>query len=162
MRPRLFHRLLSSHTCPLVGSRSPYAGGFFAAAFSGSSPLPWPAVSLSTSAPSFSLVRANISTLQDSLNVTGCEFASLSPGVTTLQHHQSPDGTGCLLHGGLTLTVTGLPPASRRWLCRTHQRIVVLRLARCSCSYGCEKLIFDLIYLICSANSKMIPSGPRT
>ena len=108
----------------LATSRSPYAGGFFAAVLSGSSPLPWPSVSLSTSAPSFSPFRANISTLQDSLDVTGFSFASLSRGVTTLQHHQLPDGTGCLLHGGLTLTVTGLTPASRRWLCRTHQRVV--------------------------------------
>jgi hypothetical protein len=55
VRPLLFHRLLSSHTCPPVGSRSPYAGGFFAAALSGASPLPWPSLSLTSSAPSFSL-----------------------------------------------------------------------------------------------------------
>jgi hypothetical protein len=28
------------------------------------------------------------------------------------------------------------------------QRLVVLPLARCRCSYGCEKILFDFIYLI--------------
>ena len=36
-------------------SRSPYAGGFLAAAFPGSSPLPWPSLCMRSSAPSFSL-----------------------------------------------------------------------------------------------------------
>jgi hypothetical protein len=111
------HRLAETSpvpSSPIPTSRSPYAGGFFTAASSGSSPLPWPSVSLSTSAPSFSLVRANISTLQDSLDVTGYDFASFSQGVTTLQHLRSPRSTGCLLRGGLTLTTTGLSPASRR------------------------------------------------
>ena len=47
-------------------------------------------------------------------NVAGCCFASLSQGVTTLRHSQSPGYIGCLLPGGLTLTRTGLAPASRR------------------------------------------------
>jgi len=81
VRPLLFHRLLASHTCPLVGSRSPYAGGFFTAAFSGSSPLPWPSLSLSTSAPSCSLCRANMSTLQ------ACPEALLSLSKPRLELH---------------------------------------------------------------------------
>jgi len=97
-------------------SRSPYAGGFLAAASSGSSPLPWPSLSLSSSAPSFSPCGANISTLQDSLDVTGCCFAPLSQGDTTLQHIWSPRRTGCLLRGLLTVTTTGLAPVSRRCL----------------------------------------------
>ena len=65
---------------------------------------------------------ANLSTLQDSLYVAGCGFALLSQEVTTLQHHRSPNSTGCLLRGCLTITATGLPPVSRRQLIRTHQR----------------------------------------
>jgi hypothetical protein len=45
-------------------SRSPYAGGSFGAALPGSSHLPWPSLSLKSSAPSCSPLRANISTLQ--------------------------------------------------------------------------------------------------
>jgi hypothetical protein len=97
-------------------SRSPYAGGFFGAALSGSSHLPWPSLSLTSSAPPSSPLGANISTLQDSLYATGCGFALLSQEVTTLQHSQSPDCTGCLLRGCLIITATGLPPVSRRQL----------------------------------------------
>jgi hypothetical protein len=97
-----------------TASRSPYAGGFLAAVCSGSSPLPWPSPSLTGSAPSFSPCGANISTLQDSLYVTGCCFAPSSRRDTTLRHSQSPGCTGCLLPGRLTLTRTGFPPASRR------------------------------------------------
>ena len=43
----------------------------------GSSPLPWPSLSLTNSALSGSRPRANISALQDSLHVTGCCFAPL-------------------------------------------------------------------------------------
>jgi hypothetical protein len=39
----------------VLTSRSPYAGGFFTAAFSGSSPLLSPSLALTSSAPSFSL-----------------------------------------------------------------------------------------------------------
>ena len=95
-------------------SRSPYAGGFFAVVYSGSSPLPWPSPSLTGSAPSCSLFRANLSTLQDSLYVTGCCFALLSQEVTSLQHSQLPGCTGCLLPGHLTVTRIGLSPISRR------------------------------------------------
>ena len=42
--------------------------------------------------------------------------ALLSQEDTTLQHLRSPRSTGCLLRGGLTLTTTGLSPASRRQL----------------------------------------------
>ena len=95
-------------------SRSPYAGGFFTAAFPGSSPLPWPSLCVNSSAPSFSRFRANISALQDSLYVTGCCFAPLSQGDTTLRHSQSPGCTGCLLRGLLSVTTTGLAPVSKR------------------------------------------------
>jgi len=114
-------------------SRSPYAGeacpelveGFFGAAFPGSSRLPWPSLSLTSLALPGSPSGANLSTLQDSLYVAGCGFALLSQEVTTLQHHRSPDSTGCLLRGCLTITATGLSPVSRRqlsghtseWLC---------------------------------------------
>jgi len=94
-------------------SRSPYAGEFFGAAFPGSSRLPWPSLSLTSSALPGSPSGANLSTLQDSLYVAGCGFALLSQEVTTLQHHRSPDSTGCLLRGCLTITATGLSPASR-------------------------------------------------
>ena len=97
-------------------SRSPYAGGSFGAALPGSLHLPWPSLSLKSSAPSGSLLRANISTLQDSLYVTGCGFALPSQEDTTLQHLQSPGSTGCLLRGPLAVTTTGLPPVSRRQL----------------------------------------------
>jgi hypothetical protein len=105
-------------------SRSPYAGEFFAAALSGSSPLPWPSLSLKSSALPCSPFGANISTLQDSLYVTGCGFALLSQEDTTLQHLRSPRSTGCLLRGGLTLTATGLPPASRRQLSGHTNRLL--------------------------------------
>jgi len=48
--------------------------------------------------------------------VTGCCFAPLSQGVTTLQHSQSPGCTGCLLPGCLTITRVGLSATSRRCL----------------------------------------------
>jgi hypothetical protein len=110
--PPEFHSGVPSPT--FTASRSPYAGGFLTTAFPGSSPLLWPSPCMKGSAPSCSPCGANISTLQDSLHVTGCCFAPLSQGVTTLRHSQSPGCTGCLLSGGLTLTRTGLSPASRR------------------------------------------------
>jgi len=55
-----------------------------------------------------------MSVLQVSLYVAACCFASLSQGVTTLPHTQSPGYIGCLLPGGLTLTRIGHAPASRR------------------------------------------------
>ena len=61
-------------------SRSLYAGEFFGAAFPGSSRLPWPSLSLTSSALPCSPSRANLSTLQDSLDVTGCGFALLISG----------------------------------------------------------------------------------
>jgi len=94
-------------------SHTPYTGEFFAAV-SGSWPLLLPSPCVTGSALSCSPYGANMSVLQVSLYVTGCCFASLSQGVTTLRHNQSPDCIGCLLSGGLTLTRTGLSPASRR------------------------------------------------
>ena len=116
---RVVHR--PSETSPVPSptfttSRSPYAGEFFGVVPSGSSHLPWPSLSLTSSALPGSPCGANISTLQDSLYVTGCGFALLSQEDTTLQHLRSPRSTGCLLRGGLTLTATGLAPASRRQL----------------------------------------------
>ena len=90
----------------------------------GSSPLPWPSLSLTNSAPSGSRPRANISALQDSLYVTGCCFAPLPQGHTPLQHNRSPRSTGSLLRGLLAVTTAGLSPASKRQLCRAHQRFV--------------------------------------
>ena len=114
MRPLLFHRLLSQHPIlptPESSSRlfSPEFGDT-----SGSLPLLLPSPCVTGSALSCSPYGANMSVLQVSLYVTGCCFASLSQGVTTLQHNQSPDCIGCLLSGVLTLTGTGLSPVSRR------------------------------------------------
>jgi hypothetical protein len=95
-------------------SRSPYAGGFFGAASQVLHTFLGLRSCVTNSAPSFSPFGANISTLQDSLYVTGCCFAPSSRRDTTLRHSQSPGCTGCLLPGRLTLTRTGLPPASRR------------------------------------------------
>jgi hypothetical protein len=100
----------------LTTSRSLYAGEFFGAAYPGSSRLPWPSLSLTSSALPCSPLGANLSALQDSLHVAGCGFALLSQEVTTLQHLRSPGSTGCLLRGCLTITATGLSPASRRQL----------------------------------------------
>jgi hypothetical protein len=97
-------------------SRSLYAEEFFSAALSGSSHLPWPSLQIDKLGSPLSPYGVNLSTLQDSLNVTGYGFALLSREVTTLQHLRSPRGTGCLLRGGLTLTATGLSPVSRRQL----------------------------------------------
>ena len=97
-------------------SRPPYAGEFFGAALPGSSHLPWPSLRMTSSALPCSPFGANISTLQDSLHVTGCGLAPLSRGDTTLQHIRSPGSTGCLLRGLLTVTTVGLAPTSRRQL----------------------------------------------
>jgi hypothetical protein len=59
-------------------SRSPYAGGFFTAAFPGSLPFPWPSLCYEQLGSLLSRFRIRISTLQDSLYVAGCCFASLS------------------------------------------------------------------------------------
>jgi hypothetical protein len=48
----------------LTASRPPHAGEFFGAAFSGSSHLPWPSPSLTSSALPCSPSEANLSTLQ--------------------------------------------------------------------------------------------------
>ena len=101
-------------------SHTPYTGEFFTAAFqvlrtySVRPPLLLPSPCVTGSALSCSPYGANMSVLQVSLYVTGYCFASLSQGVTTLRYNQSPSYIGCLLPGGLTLTRTGLPPASRR------------------------------------------------
>ena len=68
--------------------------------------------------------RANISALQDSLYVAGCCFALPSREVTTFQHTRSPRCIGCLLPDRLFVTRTGLPPASRRQLFRTHEPVL--------------------------------------
>ena len=61
-------------------SRSPYAGGFFTAAFTGSSPFPWPSLDYDQLGSLLPRFRVVITTLQDSLYVAGCCFASLSGG----------------------------------------------------------------------------------
>ncbi len=122
----LFARSAIMPSCPtFTTSRFPYAREFLGAALSGSSHLPWPSLSLTSLALPCFPVGANISTLQDSLYITGCYFALPSQEDTTLQHNQSPDCTGCLLRGRLTVTTVGLSPTSRRqlsghtmhWLC---------------------------------------------
>ena len=94
-------------------SRSPYAGGFFAVAFSGSSPLPWPSLvceQLGSLLPCFQ-VRSRRCKIHFMLRTV-----VLPPflGDTSLQHLRSPRSTGCLLRGHLTATTTGLPPVSKR------------------------------------------------
>jgi len=97
-------------------SRSPYTGGFFGAAFQVLHTFHGLRFCMTSSAPSCSLFRVNLSTLQDSLYVTGCRFAFLSQEVTSFQHSQSPNCTGCLLPGRLAVTRIGLSPISRRQL----------------------------------------------
>jgi hypothetical protein len=58
-----------------ITSRSPYAGEFFCAVSPGSTRLPWPSLCMKSSALSCSPFGANISTLQDLLYATGCDFA---------------------------------------------------------------------------------------
>ena len=107
MRSPLFYRLLSQHSAPPTPDRSSRLlfqmlrlfHGLRLAQRGSTRPCPF---------------RVNISTLQDSLDVTDCCFASRSPGDTPLQHPQSPESTGSLLRGALALTTTGLTPASRR------------------------------------------------
>jgi len=118
MRPPLFHRLLSQHPAPHTPEDS-------SRLLPGSSSLPWPSLSPEQlGSLLFPLPRANMTTLQDSRDVTGCCFAPLSPGGTPLQHIRSPRCTWCLLHGLLVVTTTGLSPTSKRQLVRTHQRVV--------------------------------------
>ena len=113
MRPLLFHHLLSTMHCI---ANIPYSlhRRVLHGCFSGSSPLLLPSPCVTGSALSCSPHGANMSALQVSLYVTGCCFASLSLGDTTLRHSQSPGYIGCLLPRGLTLTRTGLSPASIR------------------------------------------------
>jgi len=79
----------------------------------GSPLLPWPSLSLNSWTPSCSPLGANISTLQDSLDVTGCCFAPLPQGDTSLQHIRLPGCIGCLLRGPLAVTTTGLARVNR-------------------------------------------------
>ena len=105
----VFRRLLSQHPAP----HTPEGPSRL---LPGSSPLPWPSLSLTSSAPSGSRCRANTPTLQDSLHVTGCCFALLPQEDTSLQHNRSPGSTGSLLRGLLAVATVGLPPTSRRQL----------------------------------------------
>jgi hypothetical protein len=67
-------------------------------------------------------LRSNLSVLQVSLYATAA--APFLTWFTTLWLTRSPRCTGCLLPGGLNVTRTGLPPASRRWLYRTHEPVI--------------------------------------
>jgi len=96
-----------------TASHSPIRRRVLRGCFSGSTPLPWPSLSLSSSAPSRSPSGANISTLQDSLDVAGYCFAPPPRRVTSLQHIQLPGCIGCLLRGPLAVTTTGLAPVSK-------------------------------------------------
>jgi hypothetical protein len=108
MKPLLFQRLLSPH--PAL----PTPEGSSRLLLQVLRRFPGLRFRLRNSAPSCSPLGANISTLQVSLDVTGCGFASPSQEVTSLQHLRSPRSTGCLLRGCLSITTTGLSPASRR------------------------------------------------
>lgn len=59
-----------------------------------------------------SLYRANVTMLQDSLNVTDCYFAPVPHRLTSLQHNRSPESIGGLLQGSLAITLTRLSLAS--------------------------------------------------
>jgi len=78
-------------------------------AVSGSMPFLLPSPCVTGSALSFSLAGQHVGAANFTL-CTGCCFASLSRGVPTLRHNQSPDCIGCLLSGVLILTGTGLSP----------------------------------------------------
>jgi hypothetical protein len=117
MRPLLFRRLLSQH--PVLPTPEGPSRLHFQVLRRFHGLRYW----LTSSAPSFPF-RANISVLQDSLYVTGCCFALPSQEVTTFQHTRSPRCTGCLLPGRLFVTRTGLSPASRRQLFRTHEPVL--------------------------------------
>ena len=95
-------------------SRTPYTGEFFAAVFQVLHRFSCLHLACQARLSLAPLAGPNISVLQVSLYVTGCCFAPSSRRVTTLRDSQSPGYTGCLLPGGLTLTRTGLSPASRR------------------------------------------------
>jgi len=115
----LYHRPDETSPVPsfvFTTSRTLYTGEFLTAAFPGSSPLLLPSPCVTDLALSGSPSGPNMSVLQVSLYVTGCCFASLSQGVTTLRHSRSPVYIGCLLPGGLTLTRVGLSPTCRRQL----------------------------------------------
>jgi len=95
----------------VLTSRSPYAGGFLTAAIQSLGRFFRLRFAWAARHPLFPL-RANISTLQASRDVTGYWFALLSQEDTSLQHIWLPRSTGRLLHGLLALTMTGLAPAS--------------------------------------------------
>lgn len=105
-------------------SRSPYAEAFLGAASPDSSPLPWPSRSLQRSALPCSPLGANMSTLQDSLNGTGCWFAPPSQRDTPLRHTGSPQCNGSLLRGSLAITATGLAPVSCQCLSGHTMRLL--------------------------------------
>jgi hypothetical protein len=108
-------------------SRSPYAGEFFGAAFPGYSRLPWPSLSLTSSALPCSPLRANLSTLPCNACIAihfMLRAAVLLSFLRGLQHFSTashPEArlakqARCLLRACLTITATGLSPASRRRL----------------------------------------------
>jgi hypothetical protein len=96
------------------------------------SPRPWPSLCMTRQrlGSSWSSSGVNISTLQDSLGVTDCWFAPRSPGETSLQHTQSPGGTGRLLRDLLAVITTGLAPVSHRCLAGHTTRCRALFVAK--------------------------------
>jgi hypothetical protein len=89
------------------------------------SPLPWPSLHMTNSAPFVPLAGLTFRRCGEKLRfvihfyVTGCCFVPSSRRVTTLRHSQSPGCTGCLLSGAkdrgcLSVTRVGLTPTSRR------------------------------------------------
>ncbi len=94
-------------------SHAPYTGGFLTAAIQILRRFCSLRLRSRARLPLFPF-RANISVLQASRHVTGCWFAPLSQGDTSLQHIRLPRCTGRLLHGLLVVTTTGLTPVSRR------------------------------------------------
>ena len=106
-------RLLSPHPVPSTPGSS--------------SRLPWPSLCMTSSALPCSPLGANLSTLPCDARIA--VHLMLRAAVllsflrrlqrtvvgysTLLQHNRSPESTGCLLRGGLTLTTIGLSPINR-------------------------------------------------
>ncbi len=70
--------------------RFPYAGGFFETVFPDSWSRPWPSPSYERLGFLFSGKPVNLTTLQNSLYVTDCYFASPSQRDISLRHVESP------------------------------------------------------------------------
>ena len=94
-------------------SRSPYAGGFFAAAISRFFTASMAFVgSRTTRLPLVPFPGQNIDAARFTLMLRAVVLPPFL-GDTSLQHLRSPRSTGCLLRGHLSVTTAGLSPVSR-------------------------------------------------